>query len=503
MRLPRPLQWFAALWTLAFVAGTLVVPLWALYRNSAALPDAALLDPLVLATVRRTAGQALFSVFFSALIGIPLGLWIAGRSRAAEILLAIPYGVPTVVAGMAGVAWLGRTGLLPSDWLYTLKAVVLAHVFLNAPLFALWTSQACAAIPAPWIETARTLGAGPLARFRLLTWPAIRGAVGGAAIQAFSLCSMSFALVLLLGGGPPVETLETAIYGHVRYAGLDLNAALACAGWQILVTLPPWILLLIFEERAGIVAIRLDRNSRARAARGAVAASAVFVLPYLALLGGGFWKSLIQAEWWSELARPLSISLGLALFVASLATVTAVLGALAPRAVARPASLWLTLPGGFSALVLGLGLWLAYQRWVDPFEGSFFMIGLLQSTLFVPLAYRSVYPLARHAQRGLFETAVTLGAPPLTAFRLAEWPRWRKALGFSFAMAAGASLAEVAAVSFFYSEDLIPLPLLITRWMGQYRFEDAQALAALLFLISVLTIVTAGKLGHWGERTHG
>jgi ABC-type Fe3+ transport system permease subunit len=55
--------------------------------------------------------------------------------------------------------------------------------------------------------------------------------------------------------------------------------------------------------------------------------------------------------------------------------------------------------------------------------------------------------------------------------------------------AAAASLGEVAAVSFFYSERLVPLPLLISRWMAQYRFDDAQALAGVLLLLSLATVV--------------
>ena len=51
-------------------------------------------------------------------------------------------------------------------------------------------------------------------------------------------------------------------------------------------------------------------------------------------------------------------------------------------------------------------------------------------------------------------------------------------------MVAGASIGEVAAVSLFYSESMMPLPLLVTRWMGQYRFDEAMAIAALLFLVS-------------------
>ena len=69
-----------------------------------------------------------------------------------------------------------------------------------------------------------------------------------------------------------------------------------------------------------------------------------------------------------------------------------------------------------------------------------------------------------------------------------EFPRWKgslaRALGICFALALG----EVAAVSLFYGEDLITLPLVISRWMAHYRFEEAQAVASVLFFFVMIGI---------------
>lgn len=60
------------------------------------------------------------------------------------------------------------------------------------------------------------------------------------------------------------------------------------------------------------------------------------------------------------------------------------------------------------------------------------------------------------------------------------------------ALVAGAAFGEVAAVSLFYNESRIPAALLISRWMGQYQFENAQSLSVLLILISGSLIVLGG-----------
>jgi ABC-type Fe3+ transport system permease subunit len=72
-----------------------------------------------------------------------------------------------------------------------------------------------------------------------------------------------------------------------------------------------------------------------------------------------------------------------------------------------------------------------------------------------------------------------------------EWSRWKPPLFSAFAMVVGASLGEVAAVSLFYSENLIPLPLLVSRWSAQYRFEDAQSVAVLLLFLCSGVILLA------------
>jgi len=47
-----------------------------------------------------------------------------------------------------------------------------------------------------------------------------------------AVCAMSFALVLILGGGPPVQTLEVALYSRLRYGTVDLPGAAACGIWS-------------------------------------------------------------------------------------------------------------------------------------------------------------------------------------------------------------------------------------------------------------------------------
>ncbi len=449
------------------------------------------LDPVVLAVAKATVLQASVSTAISACVGLPLGLWLgaarAARSaRAGRVLLLLPYGVPTVVAALAWVQWLGQSGL---GWAYSFKAVVLAHVFFNAPLVALQVALARGALSDETLEAARLNGATWRAELRFVLWPRVRLAFESACAQVFSLCAMSFALVLILGGGPPVETLETSIYARIRFGSLDIEGALACAIWQVAIAGAPWLWVM----RRGVEPRAPKAPGRRRAAlRGSgfagaalVLACALWVLPYVPPLR---YLPVVFAD--GELAERVAgaawVSIRLALASAALVTFVAFAAGIALlSAPSRALSLACSAPAGLSTLVLGLGAWLAYSRWIDPFEGSFGLIALIQAVLFLPFAFRLLIPAMTDVRRAQWEAAVSAGASTWSAYRWVEWPRVRIPLALAFALAFAASLGELAAVSLFYSESLVPLPLLASRLGAQYRFEQAQAVSAVLMTLAL------------------
>ncbi len=462
-----------------------------------------ILDPILLSITSMTFKQALLSTAISGGVGLFLGVWVGRKQgRVAQVLLSLPYGVPSVVVGLAWVAWLGRSGILAGwglrlDWSYSLKAVILAHSFLNIPYVALLVAQSMATLPERRLEAARTLGAGRRARLWLVVWPHVRWAFFSACAQVMALCAMSFALVLVLGGGPPVETLETALFARIRYGSVDLTGAAGCAFWEMAITLLPWLCVMALrsfkpeEDSAELNGAR----PRARSISGAsLVVCGALMVPYLAVFRPELFKLCLNRGFLAALAHPFRISLALASATSVGALVLASFSLIAldslkafPKLRATLGTL-LAVPSGVSVLVLGLGIWLAYGRWIDPFAGSFGAMLAVQVTLFFPLAYRMLWPAAQQIQRRCLEAAATLGASPWSAFWQVEWPRLKGPAFSVLGLVAGAALGEVAAVSLFYSENLIPMPLLITRWMGQYRFDEAQALAALLLVLSTGTI---------------
>ena len=497
MKIPRSWGIFATALTVVFLVAGILVPLAnVLFQARSVQGDFSALGGIAALTLQ----QALWSTVISALgilLGWMLGTRLRDQSRVARIVsgfFSVTFSIPTVVAASAWVAWLGRSGILGRlglDWAYSLKAVILAHVFFNLPWVALRVAQARAEIHPLIEESAATLGAGRASIFRWIVWPQIRWASLQVLLQVFQLCLTSFSIVLILGGGPPVQTLETEIYSRIRYSGLDLSGAAVCALVQMSLTLPLAFAAAFLEKRwrapHAFLNVRNTQGSKKLGADGILLGFAIlFVLPYLILLGS--LSDVFNMEIWSEIQVPLRISLELAGASAVLTIAVALLILTSQRFLGGVSSIVLNflsgLPASMSVLVLSLGFWIAYQKWVDPFEGSAFAMIAMQSVVFLPLAFRYLKPLEGGIRIKELEIAATLGAGPLRMGWIVEWPRWKKPIFSVLAMVCAASLGEMAAVSLFYSENLITLPVLVMRWMAQYRFGEAQTLSLVLMLIA-------------------
>jgi len=171
-------------------------------------------------------------------LGAPAGLSIAlaGRRRAArvlETLLTLPLAVPGLAAAVALLgAYPGRGG--------DLGLLVVGHVLYTLPYAARTVGEAARAQALDRVlEAARTLGAGRRHRFRLVAWPALRRALGSAALVALAVSWGEFNVTFLLAT-PSSGTFPTALY--LTYTTNSFPVA-AAATTLLLAGLVPLVLL--------------------------------------------------------------------------------------------------------------------------------------------------------------------------------------------------------------------------------------------------------------------
>ena len=174
------------------------------------------LDPLVLGSAARSLWISSLAVTLATVIGLPVGTALARRALPGKriVILAARSGmaVPTVFVGIVCYALFSRRGPLgPFDLLYTPWVIVVGEFLLALPIVLCITHGAVQALDARVGETALTLGAGPLRRWRTYISEARVGVMLGI-LTAFARCVTELGIAMIVGGNikERTRTLATA-----------------------------------------------------------------------------------------------------------------------------------------------------------------------------------------------------------------------------------------------------------------------------------------------------
>ncbi|GAB1361512.1 thiamine/thiamine pyrophosphate ABC transporter permease ThiP [Rhodobacter sp.] len=454
------------------------------------------------AALRFTLLQAALSAVLSVALAIPVAKALARRhfpGRGVLItLMGAPFLLPVIVAVMGLLTLFGRNGVLnsalaaiglPTLSIYGLQGVLIAHVFLNLPLATRMVLQGWQAIPAERFRLAESLSFSPAETARHLERPMLAEVLPGATATVFTLCLTSFAVALILGGGPRATTLELAIYQAVRF-DFDLSHAAGLALLQVLIGGAAALVAWITTRHAGFGA-GLDRALALRPPAGwrrltdalvLLLAAGFLLAPMLAVVLHGL-PGLpgLPAQVWPALARSVIVALAsVALTMA--AALTMALGT------ARGRSRWLdlaaTLPLASSGLVLGTGLFLLALPFVPPARLALPITVLVNTLLALPFAWRLLAPEARALQADYGRLADSLGLRGLARLRLLTLPRLARPLGFGAGLVAALSMGDLGVIALFAGESQATLPLVIQRLAAAYRTDQAAAASLLLVTAS-------------------
>ncbi len=189
-------------------------------------------DPALLSIVRLSLIVSLSAVAGAALIGLPLGAFVAltrfpGRELTIVVLNAL-MGLPPVVVGLAVYLLLSRSGPLGS-WglLFTPQAMIIAQTILIAPIIAALARQT---IEDLWVEYRDELAAmdvGLAGRIATLIWDA-RFSLVTALLAGFGRAAAEVGAVIIVGGNIDgfTRTMTTAIALETSKGDLPLALGL-------------------------------------------------------------------------------------------------------------------------------------------------------------------------------------------------------------------------------------------------------------------------------------
>ncbi|NRA98949.1 MAG: ABC transporter permease subunit [Rhodobacteraceae bacterium] len=476
--------------------------------------------PEDIAAIRFTVTQAILSALVSVIVALPIARALARRQfwgrNAIITLLGAPFILPVIVAVIALLTIFGQGGILarylaeigfnlPS--IYGLSGVVLAHVFLNVPLVTRYLLQGWNDIPAEHFRLAASLGFSARDTFRLLELPMLRATLPAAALAVFLICTTSFAVALTMGGGPRATTIELAIFQAFRF-DFDLARASQLALFQLLLTGVTALVafrvlrLASFGGGSGRPLSRPDipKSGGLVVLDATVVAVAVvfFMAPLLSIVvrGAPHLPDLPSSIWLASL-NSLLVALAAAL-MAVLGALGVVLAAAYGATVAGTTLRILAyLPLALSPLVLGTGLFLAINPYIDPRDVALPVAATVNAAVTLPFAVGILHPVLLRTESQYANLADSVGLTGWSRFRDLYFPASRPALGFSAGLAAALSIGDLSVIALFTGADVTTLPMQVYRLMGAYRMEDAVAASLWLLLLSLFVFWV---FDWWGRR---
>lgn len=481
-----------------------------------------------------TLEESLISAVISVLIALPIAAFFSryafpGR-RVILTLSGLSFTIPTILVVLGFVIWYGNNGLLNEmlmkltgrDYamlkiLYSFKAIILAHVYLNFPIAFLLITNAWTELPDTPEKAAYTLGGTRMRTFLRVTLPRLMPSILSAFILIFLFCFSSFSIILVLGGNPAYSTFETEIYRRV-HVSVDREGAAALSIFAFFIT---GIMLIITSP--GRKTAKASRKQRVlEKARGRKLLEALLLMllillfilpPMLSVIYRAFYTKdgdfTLRA--WNDIAKGstglMSTALNGIINSAAIALISSLLAVYLGSRIAMAAAkrdsrllpIICSLPMATGSVTLGLGFsFLAATVSHDSLAFSYLLVGAAHLTIILPFAVRTITPGARTIADSLSASSYTLGVSVGRTARKVEYPMLspykRKAFAFAFAI----SLGEVNATLTLSDGHVSTLPILIYRMISSYNYQGAAALGTLL-LAEALLVFAIGEGGRKRE----
>ena len=509
---------------------------------------------IVLEAIVSSLGLSIATVFFCAVVGVPLAFLFErftfpGR-RLFAALAALPLVLPPLVGTVAFIFLAGETGILahgiqtlfglqnPPWRLRGWPALILFHTYTMYPFFYVLTGAGLRRIDASLAEAARSLGASKTTVLRRVLLPQLTPSLLAAALLTFMTSMASFSAPLLFGGDVRMLTLEIF---RARQRG-DFAIAITETVILAVISLGALIFFQRYEgtRRFAAAAMKGAPRRRASIASGtarvlatilAVCFAIVLVLPVATL----FLVSFAQEGSWTTQTFPAAYTFANyarlfgdpwaaevffnSVIMSAIAAVAAFLWSFAIVTLLRRGrngqkffgegwrrllSLLVLVPWALPGTVVAVSVAEAYggpSLLLGSFVlvGTFWILPVVYFLRFMPLVVRALQASMEQLDPTLEEAAGSLGARAWQRFARVTLPLvWPGAVAgtlLAFVIALG---EYVASVLVFVPENR-PISIAIASELRDFNLGAAAAYGVVLIVIISISMVVAGRL----ERLRG
>ena len=498
---------------------------------------------IVIEAIVNSIGLSIGTVFFSAIVGVPLAFLFESYTfpgrKFFSILAALPLVLPPLVGTVAFIFLFGESGILAhvvttlfqmqeSPW--TLRgwpALLFFHTYTMYPFFYVLAGAGLRRIDASLAEAARSLGAYRVVVLRRVLLPQLTPSLIAAGLLTFMTSMASFSAPLLFGGSVRVLTLEIFT---ARQRG-DTTFAVTETVILALISLAALLVFQRYEGTRKFVAAALkgaprkrqtisSGKARAMATLGGIVFSVFLVLPVVTLIVVSFAR---EGSWTTQtlpsaytvanyvriLNDPQSAEVFLnSLVMSGIAAGAALIwsfcfGSLITKGQGRPwkrlLSLLVLIPWALPGTVVAVAVADAYGKpnWLlgsFVLVGTFWILPVIYFLRFMPLVVRALQASMEQLDPSLEEAAGSLGARAWQRFLRVTLPLvWPGAVAGTL-LAFVISLGEYVASVLVFVPTNRPISIAIASELRDFNLGAAAAFGVVLIAIITVSMTVAGKL---------
>lgn len=242
------LLWFSLL---------VLIPLAAIVSTSAgegwSTFERALSNEQTVAAIQLTVTQAALVTLVNIVMGTVIA-WVLVRDHffgkwLLELVIDIPFALPTIVAGLVLLSLYGPNSPLGLHWANTSRSVFLAFLFVTLPFVVRTVQPVLAELDLEVEEAAAALGASRLTTFWRITLPSLVPAIAAGAALSFARGVSEYGSLVLLSGNLPGKTEVTSVRILSSIENDNLPSAAAVATILLVISLFVIVILDLIQRK--------------------------------------------------------------------------------------------------------------------------------------------------------------------------------------------------------------------------------------------------------------
>ena len=210
-------------------------------------------NPQTWAAIKLTVGQSALVTVLNVVMGTLIA-WVLVRDRfwgqrLLDVVIDIPFAMPTIVAGLVLLALYGPKSPLGINVANPRTAVMLALAFVTLPFVVRTVQPVLDELETDVEEAAASLGAKRLTILRRLVLPSLVPAIAAGAALSFARAISEYGSLVLLSGNLPYKTEVVSVRVYSFVEGGDQTAAAALATIMLVVALVVIVALDVIQRR--------------------------------------------------------------------------------------------------------------------------------------------------------------------------------------------------------------------------------------------------------------